>query len=453
MQNSLSVINYKNNIIKYSSNNIIFFYNSVVFKQFSFDKFKWVDEVLIVNKLNHKNIIKFINCEILDDYIIDDNTKEFCLDKKEKVLRITMHKYITTLDKLTDINTDEDVFFIMNNILIAIINCQNNNVLHRDIKEKNIFINYKYINTKRVLQEIVLADFNISKLCVIPDKKSKIMTISHRSPEILLAINNNIKITYDHRVDVWSFIIVLSFIITGKSFYSFIRDSYLILDPGILSNNKKIIIVMKHFMKIYKNTNLKYNNLYKKIILSGLKNYNDRPTFNNIYNMINNYIIKNKLSYKLDKIDIIINSPKLILNDILIKNSRLIENLHKKLQYHDIVIKTYYKFYIKMIKNNFNFDNEYLIALYIISTLIMLDTLKSIEFYILYIQNIFLESQSEQIINNVSNVFLEKKREKKQNQDKKHSKHSRQHSSFKITSKIIENKIIDILQFNKYNMF
>lgn len=422
MNYSPSIITCKDKIIKYSSNNITFFENGHVYKQFSFNKFRWINELINVNYLKHSNIIKFLKCEILDDYVVDVQRKEIHLNKTEKVVRITMEKYDATIDMLKKF-TDDEIFYIINGLLSAILYCNTKNILHRDIKEKNIFVNYKFesdkkndtTKQKRIITSVVLADFNISKYKYQTQSINnyKIMTISHRSPEISNAILNNKHFNYDERIDVWSFCVVISFLITGKSFYSFLTDGYLLIDNNIIYNVEKMIIIMKHFIKIYASKKLKHIDLYKKIIFMGIKSYHYRSTFMDLHNEIKCYITKKNLTYKLN--DFYYNrSPEQPLNNKIIEKSILIRKLHSVLGYNNIVIVTYYKFYNNMISQNFVFNDSTLVALYIISALLILDEIISIDL----------------IIHILINTF----------------------ENDKISKKLLEIEIIDIFKVNKYKL-
>ena len=418
---SPSIISCKDNIIKYSTNNITFFENEYVYKQFLFNKFRWINELINVNNLNHPNIIKFKKCEIVNDYIVDINNKEILLDKQEKVVRITMNKYMNNLNNLKNF-TDDEVFFILNKLISAITYCHSKNILHRDIKESNIFINYKYKKTllskTRIINDIVLADFNISKYKynIQSINKFNIMTISHRSPEISKAIFDKKHLNYDERIDMWSFCIMLSFLITGKTFYSFLTDGYLLIDNKILYDADKMAIVMAHFLKVY-NPKLKYVDLYKKIIFMGLTKYKVRASFDDIIQVINEYIIINNLKYKIYENSYSISSPEQVFNPKLISNLALIKNLHNVSQYNTIVIVTFFKFYNKMKIHKFEFNNINTIALYTLSAL-------------------FLIEEIPNIIDNILNILT--------NQTLMEEK---------INKSLIELEIINIIKFNNYNLF
>lgn len=381
---SPSIITCRDSIIKYSNTNIIFFENNNVYKQFPFNKFKWVNEIINVNALNHPNIIRFKKCEILDDFIVDPFNKEIHLDKKEKVVRITMDKYDTTLDRLNNF-TDYEIIYIFGNILMANIYCNDKNILHRDIKEKNILINYKELDDqKRSINNVILADFNISKYRydIKELSKYKIMTITHRPPEISYAILNNIRYNYDERIDVWSLCTLLSYLITGKSFYSFINDGYLKIFPDMIYDVNKLIISMIHFIKIYENKNLEYLNFYKKIIFMGIKSYESRSSFIDIYNILNRYIEKKNINIILFKQNNDISTPYTYnYRGINLKTS-IISIIHNDLQNHDSVINYFYKFYNKMYYDKFNFTNISIVSLYILTALLLLDGNLSIDNYI-----------------------------------------------------------------------
>lgn len=394
---SPSVFTCKNKIIKYSTNNITFFENDNVYKQFSFDAYKWVNEVLIVNYLSHPNIIKFNKCEIIHDYIIDTKNKEIVLDEKEMVIRITMKKYDSTLSKLKKY-TDTEIFFVLDNLLAALLYCQSKDVIHRDIKEANIFVNFtlksRFGKNKRVITNLVLADFNISKYKYCDNSNtSKIMTVSHRSPEISKALLKNNNCVYDDRIDVWSFCIVLSYLITGKSFYLYLHNSYLITDPGIIYNSSKLGIIMKHFIKLFAYKKLKHIQLYTKLISDGITTYINRKTFNQLHNTIYVYSVKNNIPFKRNVYWKLVGSPEYT----LYKNV-LIRKLHILAQHSDIQILTYFRIHNHMEKKKFKFNNIRMFALYILVAMLISSNIKSIEFYINLINLLKLRPSDKNII-------------------------------------------------------
>ena len=395
MSFSPSIITCKDKIIKYSSNNICFFYGDYVYKQYSFNKFNWVNEIFNVNSLNHPNIIKFNECEIIDDYVIDIKNKEICLNKKEKVVRITMTRYECTLDTLKIFN-DYEIFFVVKNIISALIYCHKNYILHRDVKENNIFINCNLLdNNHRIITDVVLADFNISKYKFNTSELNsyKIMTITHRSPEINEAIKNKNHIKYDERIDVWSFCIIITYLITGKKFYDFLKYSYVKLLPDIMSDPEKIIIILKHFLKIYENKQLIHLKLYKKIIFMGIASYYHRCYPIDILNTINTYNDKTQF-YDVETYDPIY-TP-------LTQNTRIqipyIRKIHNLLQNHDIILALFHRYYYHIQGRGFKFNNLYNISLYLILSIYLYDEYISIDYFIDRINTVSTEIISKNML-------------------------------------------------------
>lgn len=393
IKHSPSIISCKDKIIKYSSNSIIFFENGHVYKQYLIKDMRWLNEVVLVNYLNHDNIIKFNKCEIVNDYAIDVKNKEIILNKKEKMLRVTMDKYNATLNQLRNFS-DYEIFMILNKLLLAVNYCISKSILHRDIKEKNIFINYtQYPNPKknkrkkRIINTVVLADFNISsyKFHVNKLKKSNIMTITHRPPELFYDIYNKKNNAYDDRVDVWAFGIVLSFLITDHSFYSFLNESFLQIDNTIIYSALKLSIIMKHFLKLH-SRKLKHLEFYKSIILKCMVPYETRSTFQEIYDIIRTYNMNLNYNLEFPVLTKVI-SPEVNNLYKTIQYTNWVKKLHDESQNHDIIMVEFYKI-LKKTKNNQIASHTFLLSLYILVSYILNDFRQTIEYYITLLKTI-----------------------------------------------------------------
>jgi serine/threonine protein kinase len=372
MISSPGIISCKNKVLKYSNHTIIFYENGYVYKQYPFNKYKWIKEIFIVNLLNHPNIIKFENCEILKDNVIDAKNKEICLDKKENVLRVTMKKYKSTLDKIKTFS-DDNIIYIINALISANMYCNSKRILHRDIKESNILINYTTQNNVVHITDIVLADFGISKYKYNILTNSDVITISHRPPELHGDTKINI---YDERIDVWSFCVVLTFLITGKSLYTFIINGYTGICDDILTNITKLKIVISHFLLIYGNTELNHIELYKNILKHGLTSYKKRYTFTDINEICKLYAIEHKLEY----INVSYNKVESRIPKKL--TPAWIRNIHGILEHHDVVLFTFIKILHKC-KKPISLNNElYLLCIYIVSAYLLYDTTLCIDIYI-----------------------------------------------------------------------
>jgi serine/threonine protein kinase len=282
-----SIISYKKRIIKYNANSIIFRNSKYVFKQYALNKYKWLNEVSIVNYLDHPHIIKFTKCSVIDDHPFNHVTRELYVSEKSPMMRIQMPRYKGNLSKIT-LFSDDNIFHIINAILSALLYCNSHNVLHRDVKEQNILINYTNKN-KLIITDIVLADFDTSKYKYnVITSECGVITVSHRPPELNRAITDNIPIVYDNRVDVWSFCILLTFLLTGKSLYSFILHNYIDITE-ILTNTSKYRKTIFHFINLHKNIKLRHFEFYKKILKMGLVKYSDRPSFDDIHEIFISY--------------------------------------------------------------------------------------------------------------------------------------------------------------------
>lgn len=405
----------KYKIIKYSKQCVIFFNNNSVYKQYPLNKYKWVNELAIVNYLNqtpNNYIIKFTNCEIINDYVIDTKTKEICLDKKEMMLRLTMEKYNATLNSISNF-ADNEVFFIINNLLAALLFCKSKNVLHRDIKECNIFINYttaSKINkpNHRTITELVLGDFNISKYNIKNKKRCCIMTPTHRSPEIWKSMSLRKPIEYDDRVDVWSFCVVVSYLITNRSFYVFLTERYLENDPNILHSSIKQKVAMGHFLNIYTRKRLRHINIFTKIIYMGMKPYDTRYTFDDIYNELMKYTssvtditIPNMKPYSR-----LIPSPEISCNMFFSRYLTFVNVLHNRIKNNDVVLYTFYN-NISCMAIDLQIDPHYtLIAEYLLTSYIINDRHKNIGTYLKKIKQRSLVD-SDKINNIFQNVSAE----------------------------------------------
>lgn len=386
-----SVKDYADNFIKHSSKCVVFSNGEFVYKQFSLKSLYWTNEVFLVNYLNsiptisQKNIIKFKKCEILDDYKIDENGK-VCINKKEKVIRITMNKYNAPLDKLKNFKDDE-IFFIMNKILIAVLFCLSKDIMHRDIKEKNIFVNYDIKPDKnRIITHVVLADFNISSINYYAHeiKTPRFGTITHRPPELHRAIRDSRSEVYGENTDMWSFCVVLSFMVTNHSFYLFLNDGYLQIMPDIIYDDNKLQIAMGHFLKIYANKKLKHLDFYKKVIFLGICPKKDRILFSELFNMVIEYN-RYHTHFELDSFELDDDSPKAKNSKIIVKNTAFIRKYHNELQMHDSVLMLFYKSVIytsAFVGQNILKSKSFLFTLYILLLMTSDDNHRRLSHYI-----------------------------------------------------------------------
>ena len=139
-------------------------------------------EIEIMNKLNHKNIIK------LYDTIYTEKHVFLILELCDTDLYTYIHKNVIT---------EKDTQFIVKQIIEAIKYIMDNNIVHRDLKPHNILIN-------EITKEIKLCDFGFAR-----EFKDTLLTDTvcgsplYMAPELLQNQKYNIK------SDIWSLGIIM----------------------------------------------------------------------------------------------------------------------------------------------------------------------------------------------------------------------------------------------------
>lgn len=162
------------------------------------EKKETYNEVLILKKVNHSNIIKFIDVfkkskpintlNIVTEYADDG-------DLNQKIEKLKQKKSPFT---------EKEIINYLIQICLALNHIHKKKIIHRDLKSGNIFL------TKGGL--VKLGDFGISKgfKNTWEKAKSKVGTPYYLSPEI---INNK---PYDSKSDIWALGVMLYEMITFK---------------------------------------------------------------------------------------------------------------------------------------------------------------------------------------------------------------------------------------------
>ena len=163
------------------------------------------NEISILKKINHPNIIKFKGLFENEDYYY--LLSEYC---NGGTLYNAMRFYHKNYSKPIKENIAK--YFIFN-ILKGIIHLNENNIIHRDIKSDNILLhydNYKDLITNNFLNaKIKIIDFGFAKFLNKNELAGSLVgTPMYMDPIILnsLIISNKKKLKgfYDNKVDVWS---------------------------------------------------------------------------------------------------------------------------------------------------------------------------------------------------------------------------------------------------------
>ena len=156
--------------------------------------FQIKNEIKILKKLDHPNILKILHFHFTDNrtYVITDYCPEGDLYNEIKKKK-SFSEY--------------EAAFIIYQILSAIRYCHKMRVFHRDIKPENIMIMKREDNG---LLQVKLIDFGTAKLFSEGDKsKALVGTTYYIAPEIITG-------KYDESCDLWSIGVIMYMLLTGK---------------------------------------------------------------------------------------------------------------------------------------------------------------------------------------------------------------------------------------------
>jgi len=238
------------------------------------------NEAKILSSINNAHIVKYYDSSkdneffyILMEYCEGSDLKQLIKDHKSKKEKID----------------EKTVYSIIFDICLGIKEIHQKNLIHRDLKPDNIFIDkYKMIK---------IGDFGISKLLDNNDKyaKSIVGTNNYMAPEVIKGDK------YNNKVDIWAL---------GCIIYELLTLSVCFESKGLYGIIDKI--VNKPHGKIDTN---KYNYKWQDIIdLLLKKDYKKRPDINEVYNLIinlGNELSLNKQDFKNNAIlDIITSNNK-----------------------------------------------------------------------------------------------------------------------------------------------
>ncbi len=354
-------------------------------KSFDIMELEWIREIALTKFLKHPSIISYDQIGIVLDYKFDLEKKKYQTNKVYTA-QARMQYYSSALDTLKKFS-DSEIFLVLNNIGSALSYAHSKNVLHRDLKEYNILVNYK----NNQISEVMLCDFGLGKYSIESDThpEYEMITISHRPPELELSFNGDLShipqeniskefqpdktyellFRYDHRVDVWAYCMTLAFLITGKQFYSYIQENQLNFSK-VLQNIYDFRIHLNAFITKYINRDLKHKTYYLRILDIGLSRYEDRPSINELLTEINIYakenaITTNGVMYEAP------NRQKNLQSDVAVNNTNKTNNIDfyycQKKKYKDLCLACKNLWMPHVAEINFfdifsekNIDNRYL---------------------------------------------------------------------------------------------
>ena len=176
------------------------------------------NEIQILQKLNHPNIVKFENIKKSKKhfYLI----MEYCNGGElSKALEKYQEKYGKPFSQ-------EIVQYLMRQIISAFKYIHENKVIHRDIKLDNILLNFESEEDKKELNmmkaQVKIIDFGFA--CLISKSGLLYSTLGspiNMDPIILKKLNSNSKkarqLGYDQKADIWSIGTICYEMLIGKS--------------------------------------------------------------------------------------------------------------------------------------------------------------------------------------------------------------------------------------------
>lgn len=226
------------------------------------DCLQYDNEIKILLKLNHPNIIKIYKFYITNDSFNIVMQYASC-GSLERLIKKKKNK---------NNNFDNDDLKI---IILSISNglkyLHNNNIIHCDIKPSNILLFGNKI--------IKISDFGVSKFSNTTLQNTTIGTPYYMAPEVY---NGN---GYNNTIDYWSLgIIIYELIVFEKPFN---ENNIYQLMMKIINVNYELIKVKYKFQILVDNL-LKYNP-------------NDRYNYENIKSFFNNLVILPKIKHKIKK--------------------------------------------------------------------------------------------------------------------------------------------------------
>ena len=177
---------------------------------------KMKEEIQILRKFNHKNIVKFFG------YIETNN--QFLI-KMEYIKYGTLSHWIKNQKKITE----EEASIILKNVLSAIIYLHSKQICHRDIKPENIML-----SKENDLHSIKIIDFGLSA-----QNFDNLLNNDYCGTYLYMAPEQIEKKLYFKSVDIWS-IGILMYMLLNKGNHPFYNKGDKMEDFVKKLNEKKI---------------------------------------------------------------------------------------------------------------------------------------------------------------------------------------------------------------------
>lgn len=248
-------------------------------KEYAIKKIKLLYGKENIGNLTELQILNYNKCDYLIKYhysYLENNQLCIITDfyKKGDLLNIVKKKK----KKMQNFN-EEYIWKIFLDLCMSINYVHNNNIIHRDLKSANIFIDSN--------DRAYLGDFGVSKILgSLPKTSTQIGTPFYMSPELFN------KIKYDKKVDMWSLGCILYELITlnqpffqSKSIHTLCFKIISGKIPKIYTKkySKELIKIIDYLLEINPEKRLSINELLEiDFIKEKLKKYNYKILNENI---------------------------------------------------------------------------------------------------------------------------------------------------------------------------
>ena len=146
------------------------------------------EEVAILNKLDHPNIVNYF--ETYNDYRYVYLVMEYVPGK-------VLNKYLMEQKS----HSEKKICHVMQQVISAIAHCHAIGIIHRDIKAENIMMSNE--------GQIKLLDFGLSKNSRKVDEKEICGTPYYMAPEMIVGDK------YTAQIDVWSLGVLIYYLVSG----------------------------------------------------------------------------------------------------------------------------------------------------------------------------------------------------------------------------------------------
>ena len=276
------------------------------------------NEIRILKGLSHPNIIKYIGSKITDS--------QYIIITAYYAGRSLLANFIAQLEKNKKPFSEEQVQHIMRQVVDGLKYLHNNNIIHRDLKLDNIFLQYdnalSYNNLDIMKTQVFIGDFGSA----IEGKNFKLVqgTPATMSPSLLKNHYENNWYNdekFDNSCDMWALGTICYQLITGERVFKgkSVSELYQNVEAGDYSLSVSLSFEIVSFI----NELLQYDRSKRATI----EKISEHPFLKkNIseFKPINLSVIKSKISE--NKININIKNNKTIWN-IFNENEKMLDNI------------------------------------------------------------------------------------------------------------------------------